>query len=167
MNEKWRYEDFQMREIGRVIRNFSWLENTIKEGLCRYLKLGVLDCFTLTAHLGFRQTLDLLESFYKTDRKLRQRKGVVLGRLLRKAEVAERDRNEIVHSLWLPERFKKNDIKLSQVRVTSRRGLDINTVHGRTLAQVETIREIADGFYRLNKQLRKALHLRLDDIVEF
>jgi hypothetical protein len=164
MASRWHYQDLQMREIGLVVRNFGWLEATVKQALCQYLELGVLKCFTLTAHLGFRQSLDLLWSLYNTDRKFQKKQRIELERLLKKAEEIERDRNEIVHSEWFPEKYKKGGIKLRQVKITSRKGLSISVVGGRNLSDVEAIHKIAERIYRLDLQLRRQLRLQIDDI---
>jgi len=162
--DKWLYMDLQMREIGLVVRNFSWLESTLKEAVCEYLRLDTLKCFTLTAHMGFRQCLDLLWSFYKTDRKFRRRQPAGLEGVLKRVEQAERDRNELLHSEWHPERYKKRDVRLRQVRITSRKGLNVSLIEGRDLTDVRTIHGIAQRIYHLNIQLRRSLRLSIKEL---
>ncbi len=156
--------DLQMREIGLVVRNFSWLDSTLKEAVCEYLGLDTLKCFTLTAHMGFRQCLDLLWSFYKTDRKFRRKQPADLEGVLKRIEQAERERNELLHSEWHPEPYKKRDIRLRQVRITSRKGLSTSLIGGRDLSDVRTINGIAQRIYRLNIQLRRSLRLSIKEV---
>jgi hypothetical protein len=88
--------------LGRFIANFALLEEHLRGVICELAKTGAPAGEIITAELSFRRLVTCLGALVRQcveDPAIHTESDLLLGRILKVNEF----RNQLVHSLWLPD----------------------------------------------------------------
>ncbi len=116
--------DDQLRALGRLTTEFSFLELTVKQVILGLLHKDERDSgMILTAHLSFARLCDAAAAI--AHERMKNVPGAVdqLGSILKRVRTLATERNRLIHSIWVLS--DDPSAGLSQIRITAKRKLDI------------------------------------------
>lgn len=151
-------EESLVKSIGRITVYFSMLEELIKN--CVNILIGGEGASIVTARGKFPDLLNLLSSLYrqKLDINLDKDSPDNLRELLKAAETAEKQRNDVIHSIW---NIRVEDVGKPFTRikhkVSKRKGLKIDVQQMNVLELNVILLMIKDAIDKARKFTRELL----------
>ena len=108
--------DEQLKQIGRITANFSFLEFVLSFCICGLINDDQRVGQIITSQMSFQNLVHLLGSLFK-HRGFDAEKITAFDKLLGEAMQIEQRRNEITHSIWATH---QDEGKSSRVKITAR-----------------------------------------------